>query len=136
MINTMVQFSVGTFQFDENGIADVQPDEFVQHLLSVNPNYRVVEVKSEGEGTQVKQLVSDSVTVSQEGENTSLGFEGTEEELEDLIEKTGVTEVSEEMLHEELDAVAKSLMSEDRLTVEEYKKAKTKKEKVAIINSK
>jgi hypothetical protein len=46
--NKEVHFSVGAVQFDENGVADVQPEEFAKSVLELDGFFPVEEeVKAE-----------------------------------------------------------------------------------------
>jgi len=123
LINTKASFEVGTFQFDNEGIADVTPDEFAETVLKL-PNFTRVEEKSD----------SKLVEIGVELDGKTETVEVTEKELDELI-KDAVPVVDESMSHEALDAIADSLISEDRLTEEEYPRKKAKKDKVKAINS-
>lgn len=123
LANCRVSFEVGTFDFDQNGIADIIPDEFAQVVLGI-PNFIKVEGKSD------TKLVEIGVEIDGKMETVEI----EEKDLEEIMEDS-ISEANEGMSHEVLDAIADSLIEEGRLTEEAYPRKRTKKDKVKVINS-
>ena len=123
LANGKVGFVVGTFTFDNEGVADITPDEFAESVLLL-PDFKKVEVESDS------KLVE--IGVELDGKMETVEIE--EKDLEELI-KDAVPVVDESMSHEALDAIADSLIDEGRLEEADYPRKKAKKDKVKAINS-
>ena len=130
--NAEVVLSFGTVQFDENGIADIDPHENAE-LLSKVDGFKIVDEKlqaqldnSFGKVEEAKHEL-DAETAKRNALSTEpilppglvLPEEDEEEDTEETIEEVEeveeeevteeVVEASEEMSHAELDALAKEV---------------------------
>lgn len=122
--NMNVSFSVGSFAFDNEGVADIKPDEFAEHILATVPNFTKVEISDNKKVAEAPKV--EEVKKEQETE---------ENVLEDAIEISEIADADESMSHEELDAIADGLIEEGLLEEADYPRKKAKKDKVKAINS-
>lgn len=134
--NSTVEIEGVLYTFDEDGVADVQPDELAEKLVTINTNYTIKAVSNEDDESRevAKKVAVLDVDVDTDA-NGGITVDVEEEELQRAIEESGISEVSESMTHDALDAIANSMIEEGRLDADLYKKAKTKKEKVTTINT-
>ena len=123
LINTTASFEVGSFKFDNEGVANIVPDEFAEILLGI-PNFTKFGITEEA---------SKEVEVEVELGGKTEVVEVDEKDLEDAIKESA--RANEDMSHKELDAIADELIAEGLLIEKIYPRKKTIKDKVDAINS-